>query len=387
MAGKRGKQDAFWVDQVKIEKDRPPREPGGHPTWRARWTDAAGRHEKGLGRTDRSGAKATWDALLKSGDVRITKAGGPIVTIKHLMTWWLGWQDDRLAAKEIRPGHHLLIENAAGLIDGRIGETRVRVFNVTHVYDFVTGLRASGRSGNYARDIAYKLVGAWNEAVSRGLIDGRPIEAAIKREKPIRPQRAQPVESIRAVIAALDGAKRTFVRVVAVTGMRPAEAAMMLRSDLVDVVLRDGRGKARTVTIYRLRDDEGAKTGGREIPLPADVAAELRALPDLTSDGALFSRHMGGSVNRALRRRGIAWTMTALRKTKTTAMYGVTDPRTEADALGHDPAMAVRVYMESHALDILDAFEATRPDILPDGKVLQIGGRVRGPRRGNTDGR
>lgn len=367
MAKKRGKPDSFRVDTVTISPVDGPF-PGDLWTWRARWTDAAGRHERGLGRTDHAGALAAWLEALRSGCTKVSRGAGPIVTIDDLVRWWLAWQDDRLKAGEIRASTHRAIEAAAGLIGGHLGDVRVRVFGLPHVYDFVTRLRASGRSPLYAREVAYKLVGAWNQAITRGLIDGRHIEAKIKRQ-PKTPQTAQTDAEIRRVLAMLSGRMQTYARLLAVTGMRPAEAGIMHASDLVDE--RHGR---RTITVYRLRDADGAKSGARAIPIPADVAAELRALAPLTADGALFSRHQGGLLNCALKRRGVRWRAYALRKSKTEAMYGVTDPRTEAEALGHDPAIAVRSYMTTTIAKIADAFAASRPDRERAGKVVEIGG-------------
>jgi integrase/recombinase XerC len=148
--------------------------------------------------------------------------------------------------------------------------------------------------------------------------------------------RPVPDRAYKLALADAKPRERLMVRLAAEMGMRRAEVATVHSRNIIE----DLEGWSLIVM------GKGRKE--RTIPMPASLAAELRALPPGWAfpgqiDGHLSPRYVGTLVSRLL---PDAWTMHKLRHRAATRWYAVDrDVFTVQDLLGHASPATTRAYV------------------------------------------
>lgn len=146
-----------------------------------------------------------------------------------------------------------------------------------------------------------------------------------------------PEDAYRLGLAVAGPRERLMLRLAAGTGMRRGEVARVHSTDLS----RDLLGWSLTVHGKGARD--------RVVPLPDDLASQLRALPAGWAfpgdvDGHLSARWVGRLVSRVLPQ---GWAMHSLRHRFATQAYGVDhDLLTVQQLLGHASPVTTRAYVK-----------------------------------------
>ncbi|WP_206673555.1 tyrosine-type recombinase/integrase [Pseudactinotalea terrae] len=225
-------------------------------------------------------------------------------------------------------------------------------------YDLVEYLAGMEVAAETRRSVRATLRSFYGWALEDGHITTDPARRLpIPRRSLSQPHPASE-EAIRYALAAADPRERLMLRLAAEVGLRRAEVAQVHTRDL----LEDAGGWSLVVK------GKGARV--RVVPLPAGLAAELRALPQgwafpsIQSDGHL-SPHAVGSLVARLLPQGVS--MHALRHRFATRAYEIDrDVFTVQQLLGHSSPETTRRYVAIDAdhlrstVDTLDARSSLR---------------------------
>lgn len=247
--------------------------------WQLRWRTAEGRYtsESFATEAEAKAAQARFAATkVLHGSTPVTTRPGGTVTVAQ---WWSRWEPGQQWRTSTRNAH---AAHWRRWVEPAFGRMPVAAVTVDQLERWHRRLEAAGLApatvASVHRTFALALAGAERSRV----IDRNP--AALTRplsRRPLAPQVMLDDEGLAELVEVLDPRLRAFARVCALAGLRRAEAAG-LTWDRVDL---DGL----RVTVDRQLDfdatrDAGApcwsptKTGEvRVVPIPADLAAELRA--------------------------------------------------------------------------------------------------------------
>lgn len=206
---------------------------------------------------------------------------------------------DHWYAESLRRGSPATHESNAYLLDThitpRLGGYKLVAITPMIVRTFHGDLADAGLSGTTARKVANLLATILDQAFVDGLISGNPCAPLKKRDKPqidtkeVRALSADEAHALLRHLATTDCGHMTTERRQQVhdatmlmlgTGVRPGEAMALLWQDIdakagvahVFYNLEAARGRAP-----RRKKTKGTKRGQRDVPLPPNLIAMLRA--------------------------------------------------------------------------------------------------------------
>lgn len=336
--------------------------------WTARWTDEAGqRHEQSLGWLDRAAAKKAAAGLLADPQRRTPEPqrADELRTMRDVLEAWLGHQELRLEAGEVRRGTLKGYRTGVAFGLGHLGDVRAEHLTSDLLYDTMLELRrrlASTTTVQIGRVIS--MAHAW--ALERGYIAGKPVRVRMSPEpRAVDVPDAHETEAILAALPASPAWVRPYITLVASTGARPSEIALLRRRHVVE--LDDG-------VWVTIPDEEGAKTGARSVPVQEWVLPVLRPLLDCAPDARLFPSSAPMRGNTYLRDAGASWRFRSLRRAASDALAatpGVT-PAAFGAVLGHSPETSVRFYQGKGSVTLRAAIQAASLGRPKRGRVLRL---------------
>lgn len=339
----------------------------GHWYWTARWTDEGGqRFEQVVGWMPRPDAvRAAARLLADETRKRVAPPAREIETVGQLLSKWLAQQELRAEAGEIRPGtlHQYRYGCEWGM--GYLADVRASALTSDLLHDTMLKLRAK-LAPRTVTTIGRIIAIAHGWALERGHIEGgRPVRVRMAAPT-VRPKRTPSEAQITDVLSKLTGWKLAYVSVLAATGARPGEIAV-LRREHVDVTA-DGWA------VLHIPDEPGCKTGARDVPLQPWAVVALRPLLDIEDDARIFPVNARGMASETIRKMGGKWSLYGLRRAAATTLIetpGVS-PGAAAKLLGHSPAIAAALYQDASPSTLRNAMKAAGVGRKRDGKLHHL---------------
>lgn len=203
---------------------------------------------------------------------------------------------------------------------------------------------------NTVRSYRSSLIAFYTWAQGNGRRQDNPALLIPRVRMPRGVPRPTPEVVYRAALLAADERTRLMIHLAAICGLRRGEISRARRED----VLKDLLGWSLRVT--------GKGGHVRMVPLPDELARELRAMPpswifpSSARSGPLTPAHVGKLVSRALPE---GWTCHTLRHRCGTVAYARSkDLRAVQELLGHARTDTTALYTKIPASSIRDAMEA-----------------------------
>ena len=338
--------------------DRRPRA-NGTVAWRARWTDAGGRHTRTFERREDAVAfLATVDQQRAHGTYRPPSR----VTVKDIVETYIARSRDRLQPSTVRVysirARHHIYPTLGGVIADRLTTPQVQAW--------IDGMRDGGTlSASTMHAVIAVLTAALAEAARIGVIANNPAQGI--RRPTIRTGSAEvwTIPEVRAVIrqAAKVPMTHALYRLVLAVGLRPGELRA-LRWDDLDVERRRLHVRRTTAVTESgsVHVRAGTKRGkGRVVRLSPELVEVLLAWREKTTGPYMFggTSALGDYAWRKLhaalcRAAGVPVIgLHGLRHTAATLLMeqGV-HPRVVSDVLGHS-GVSITLDRYSHPSDDL----------------------------------
>lgn len=327
---------------IRYRVVRGPREADGRWYWRAE------RYFSGGGETVWTGWGTVGEAdqqVAQIGAGQSRSRPGELTTVADLISCWLATQEDRAEAGDLSPQSLKIRINQCKALKAGIGAVRLdRLDRGT-----LEGYRNQRIRTVASRMAAYELRAlhaAWRWAREEGHIDTRDLARVSVKIVARRDTPAPSPDTVRAVVAQLDGWARLAVLLLEGTGCRSGEIGS-LTWDRVDL-------RAREIRVH-------GKTGARTVPLLPSLVDELSKWPR-TGDKVfpILFRNIGERIRFACKVAGVPlFTPQGLRRAAVGALYrSGADVGTSGKILGHSPAVALRHYYEATPEDRRAAMEA-----------------------------
>lgn len=189
-------------------------------------------------------------------------------TVGELLDWYV----DRHSHKAtISARTKDIVARHAGTLKSQLGRIRLDALNDGHLEDYRDLMcGALAYAGSTVRAQLQTLRTTCRAGAKRGWVPRVPDLPDI-RGKRVVPAYTPTRTEIQAVLEQLNGWRRLAFAIQAYTGMRIGEVAILRWRDII----RDQSLEGPVVGMIHLPDCPGAKTGSREIPLLAELAAEL----------------------------------------------------------------------------------------------------------------
>lgn len=344
--------------------------------WLVRWTEPDGRQRKRAFRLrrDAQAYQREIDVALSRGTYVPPAAGA--TTVGEWGTAWLARRNNLTAST---------LERVTGLWRSRVrprwGAVRLDSVRHEHVAEWIAGMLAEGLSASRTRQAYQVLSAILADAVRARRLAVNPVAGAELPRITVTPRKYLTHEQVDQLVQAVPARSRTFVLVLAYTGLRWGEATALRAGDY------DPRRRRlmveRSVTEVRGAMIVGAPKSHarRSVAVPASVAVELDAAAAGRAPDALLFPAARGGYRRNQNDRQRWWNDAAaaagvpgltpheLRHTAASlAVAAGANVLAVARMLGHkDPSMTLRIYadlFDDHLDDVAARMDAGRAVIL-----------------------
>ena len=290
-----------------------------------------------------------------------------IITVRDLLEHWMAAIHDRARAGSLSPRTATSYQVCARRLAGAMGDvalTRLDLGTLGKYRD--ERLKAGSAHATIDLDIRALRV-AWKWAQDRGIGPTKVLPRFRVKGPHARSKHTPTQADVLAVIEQLDGWPLIAVRLLAATGARIGEVAV-LRWESVDI-------EREQVTL-------NGKTGLRVIPLAPEIvdmlttwreqngtsADYLLGVAPKTTRTAVGTTHLSGACKAACVPR---FTAHGLRRYAVdTLLRAGIDVGTAAAMLGHSPEVMLRSYRKATMGDMRDALRKTSLGQTPQGKVV-----------------
>jgi len=251
--------------------------------------DAATGSYRRVIRTVKAATKREARAALSALEVEVGsgRVGPEDVTLAELLERWMEHLRSKGRSENTLYGYRRYIERDLVPALGSIRLSKLTALDIDRFYDSLTDRGLAAATVRQAHAI---LRAALNQAERWSLVGRNVAKLASPPRQPQRDQRPPTVEEVRALLAAaaeLDPVLGVYVRLVAATGMRRAEACALKWGDL-DVEVGVLTVRRSHVAVPGVRADKSTKTRSTRTvtldPTTLDALAGLRAgYPEILS--------------------------------------------------------------------------------------------------------